>query len=297
MLGVDGYSASRPTFACDSARPTPRALSQRCLPRLARDRPYRLPRPLPGRLQGLVEQHGIDVTTVESYVRYRARLRFDDRLAIWAQDDRPSRSPLPLRVRDRARRSSPPASSRRAGPRTPVSTRRRSSRRRMPDGSRVARASRRRRLAALVVGGGGCGSRSARRRLRLARFPRVAAPARRSPRRVRRLVRRRVRLRRRRRAPRRRRRLRPDADDLRLGHVARVPDRVVQDVAIGVVDDPPHRDRPRRARRTPRRSRSPFSSCRIEDPLSPPARRRPRAATARSRRGARRAFRRGSTVS
>ena len=42
------------------------------------------------------------------------------------------------------------------------------------------------------------------------------------------------------------RRLRTDPDDPRLGHVARGPDRVVEHVAVGVVDDPPHRDRPRR---------------------------------------------------
>jgi acyl-CoA thioester hydrolase len=39
----------------------------------------------PGGYKGLVEDHGIDVTTVESYVRYRAGCRFDDRLRIWAR--------------------------------------------------------------------------------------------------------------------------------------------------------------------------------------------------------------------
>ena len=39
----------------------------------------------PGGYKGLVEHHGVDVTTVESYVRYRAAARFDDRLRIWAR--------------------------------------------------------------------------------------------------------------------------------------------------------------------------------------------------------------------
>jgi acyl-CoA thioester hydrolase len=40
---------------------------------------------VPGGYKGLVDQHGVDVTTVESYVRYRAPARFDDRLRIWAR--------------------------------------------------------------------------------------------------------------------------------------------------------------------------------------------------------------------
>jgi len=39
----------------------------------------------PGGYKGLVEGHGVDVTTVESYVRYRAGCRFDDRLRVWAR--------------------------------------------------------------------------------------------------------------------------------------------------------------------------------------------------------------------
>jgi acyl-CoA thioester hydrolase len=39
----------------------------------------------PGGYKGLVEEHGVDVTTVEAYVRYRAPARFDDRLRIWAR--------------------------------------------------------------------------------------------------------------------------------------------------------------------------------------------------------------------
>jgi acyl-CoA thioester hydrolase len=39
----------------------------------------------PGGYRGLVEEHGIDVTTVESYVRYRAGCRFDDELRVWAR--------------------------------------------------------------------------------------------------------------------------------------------------------------------------------------------------------------------
>jgi acyl-CoA thioester hydrolase len=39
----------------------------------------------PGGYRGLVEEHGIDVTTVESYVRYRAGCRFDDRLRLWSR--------------------------------------------------------------------------------------------------------------------------------------------------------------------------------------------------------------------
>ena len=40
---------------------------------------------VPGGYRGLVEEHGVDVTTVESYVRYRTPARFDDRLRIWAR--------------------------------------------------------------------------------------------------------------------------------------------------------------------------------------------------------------------
>ncbi len=39
----------------------------------------------PGGYKGLVEEHGVDVTTVEAYVRYRAGCRFDDRLRVWAR--------------------------------------------------------------------------------------------------------------------------------------------------------------------------------------------------------------------
>jgi len=39
----------------------------------------------PGGYRGLVEEHGIDVTTVEAFVRYRQPTRFDDRLRIWAR--------------------------------------------------------------------------------------------------------------------------------------------------------------------------------------------------------------------
>lgn len=39
----------------------------------------------PGGYKGLVEEHGVDVTTIESYIRYRAACRFDDRLRIWAR--------------------------------------------------------------------------------------------------------------------------------------------------------------------------------------------------------------------
>jgi acyl-CoA thioester hydrolase len=40
---------------------------------------------VPGGYKGLVEHHGVDVTTVESHVRYRAACRFDDRLRIWTR--------------------------------------------------------------------------------------------------------------------------------------------------------------------------------------------------------------------
>jgi acyl-CoA thioester hydrolase len=40
---------------------------------------------VPGGYKGLVEDHGVDVTTVESHVRYRAPCRFDDRLRIWTR--------------------------------------------------------------------------------------------------------------------------------------------------------------------------------------------------------------------
>jgi acyl-CoA thioester hydrolase len=39
----------------------------------------------PGGYKGLVEEHSVDVLTVESYVRYRAGCRFDDRLRVWAR--------------------------------------------------------------------------------------------------------------------------------------------------------------------------------------------------------------------
>ncbi len=40
---------------------------------------------VPGGYRGLVADHGVDVTTVEAYVRYRAATRFDDPLRIWAK--------------------------------------------------------------------------------------------------------------------------------------------------------------------------------------------------------------------
>ena len=40
---------------------------------------------IPGGYKGMVEQHGVDVTTTESYVRYRAGCRFEDTLRIWAR--------------------------------------------------------------------------------------------------------------------------------------------------------------------------------------------------------------------
>lgn len=40
---------------------------------------------VPGGYKGLVEGHGVDVTTVEAHVRYRAGCRFDDELRIWAR--------------------------------------------------------------------------------------------------------------------------------------------------------------------------------------------------------------------
>jgi acyl-CoA thioester hydrolase len=39
----------------------------------------------PGGYRGLVEEHGVDVTTVESHVRYRRPCQFDDRLRVWAR--------------------------------------------------------------------------------------------------------------------------------------------------------------------------------------------------------------------
>jgi acyl-CoA thioester hydrolase len=38
-----------------------------------------------GGYKGLVQEHGIDVTTVEAYVRYRQPTRFDDQLRVWAR--------------------------------------------------------------------------------------------------------------------------------------------------------------------------------------------------------------------
>jgi acyl-CoA thioester hydrolase len=40
---------------------------------------------VPGGYKGLVQDHGVDVTTVESHVRYRAACRFDDELRIWTR--------------------------------------------------------------------------------------------------------------------------------------------------------------------------------------------------------------------
>jgi acyl-CoA thioester hydrolase len=40
---------------------------------------------LPGGYRSMVEERGVDVTTIESYVRYRAACRFDDRLRVWAR--------------------------------------------------------------------------------------------------------------------------------------------------------------------------------------------------------------------
>ena len=39
----------------------------------------------PGGYKGLVEEHGIDVTTAEAYVRYRQPARFDDGIRVWAR--------------------------------------------------------------------------------------------------------------------------------------------------------------------------------------------------------------------
>jgi acyl-CoA thioester hydrolase len=39
----------------------------------------------PGGYKGLVEEHGVDVTTVEAFVRYRRPTRFDDALRIWSR--------------------------------------------------------------------------------------------------------------------------------------------------------------------------------------------------------------------
>jgi acyl-CoA thioester hydrolase len=40
---------------------------------------------VPGGYKGLVEEHGVDVMTIESYVRYRAGCRFDDHLRVWTR--------------------------------------------------------------------------------------------------------------------------------------------------------------------------------------------------------------------
>lgn len=39
----------------------------------------------PGGYKGLVADHGVNVTTTESYVRYRAGCRFDDELRVWTR--------------------------------------------------------------------------------------------------------------------------------------------------------------------------------------------------------------------
>lgn len=40
---------------------------------------------VPGGYRGMVAEHGVDVTTVEATLRYRAGCRFDDGLRIWAR--------------------------------------------------------------------------------------------------------------------------------------------------------------------------------------------------------------------
>jgi acyl-CoA thioester hydrolase len=40
---------------------------------------------VPGGYRGLVAEHGVDVTTTDATVRYRAPARFDDELRIWAR--------------------------------------------------------------------------------------------------------------------------------------------------------------------------------------------------------------------
>lgn len=85
MLGVDGYRFStdlRVRFSETDAQGV--AHNSAYLVWLEIARIDYLAR-FPGGYRGLVEQHGIDVTTVESYVRYRAGCRFDDRLKIWAR--------------------------------------------------------------------------------------------------------------------------------------------------------------------------------------------------------------------
>jgi acyl-CoA thioester hydrolase len=41
----------------------------------------------PGGYKALVEEHGVDVTTVEASIRYRQPCRFDDHLRVWARTD------------------------------------------------------------------------------------------------------------------------------------------------------------------------------------------------------------------
>ncbi len=85
MLGVDGYRFStdlRVRFSETDAQGV--AHNSAYLVWLEIARIDYLAR-FPGGYRGLVEEHGIDVTTVESYVRYRAGCRFDDSLKIWAR--------------------------------------------------------------------------------------------------------------------------------------------------------------------------------------------------------------------
>ena len=85
MLGVDGYRFStdlRVRFSETDAQGV--AHNSAYLVWLEIARIDYLAR-FPGGYRGLVEEHGIDVTTVESYVRYRAGCRFDDPLKIWAR--------------------------------------------------------------------------------------------------------------------------------------------------------------------------------------------------------------------
>ncbi len=220
----------------------------------------------PGGYKGMVEDHGVDVTTVESHVRYRAPTRFDDQLRVWARTDelRGTRFRFDYVIENLSE-----SRRRRGGGLDPACLRRRED---ATTGAHAGLAAdalvefeARRRLslrkeAAEELRRRGCRDRLRRRlaRSRLARGglaagpgcpsrPSVAGPALASCG-VRAAIGLVVGL---------RLWLRSHSDDLRLAAIARVPGGVVENAPFGVVDDPPHRRRPRRLTRL------------LDDPLSP----------------------------
>ena len=168
----------------------------------------------PGGYRGLIES-GVEALTIEAKVRYLAPCGFDDELRIHTRVTHLRGAPLPFRVRRRADERARPEDRRRLDR---ARLRRRDDAATDQDAHLAGRGDRGRRGRLTGRRPAGAGGRAGRRPgvclLRGRRFDRN--------------------------------RLRPVADDLRLGDVVRVPRRVEEDLALGVVDDPPHRHRARR---------------------------------------------------